>query len=115
MTTATTNKQLDLFSGQELRDAGMQAAVDHANCVHPKWSDAAYNFLLIYMKQFKEFMVEEVRQASEGTVPQAPNQRAWGGIVVRAVRLGLIRRKGFRNVANAKAHCTPATVWEVIP
>ena len=59
-------------------------------------------------------MVEDVREASKGVVPVTPSTRAWGGVVVRASKAGVIKRKGFKNVKNAKAHCTPATLWEVV-
>jgi len=105
--------QLDLFSGQNLRDAGMTKAMEHADEETPKWNYNAYQFLLNYTKTNKEFMAEDVRLASEGIVDEPPSKRAWGGIIVRAVKSGLIKRKGFMNVKNAKAHCTPATLWEV--
>ena len=58
-------------------------------------------------------MTEDVRLASEKEIPMPPSNRAWGGIVVRASKAGLISRVGFSNVKNAKAHKTPATVWKV--
>ncbi len=78
-----------------------------------KWTYYAYQFLIDYIKSNKEFMAEDVRIASEGIVEAPPSKRAWGGIFVKAVKSGLIKRKGFMNVKNAKAHCTPATLWEV--
>ena len=58
-------------------------------------------------------MTEDIRLASEKKVPIPPSNRAWGGVVVRASKAGLITRAGFSNVKNAKAHSTPATVWRV--
>ena len=104
---------LDLFSGQELRDVGIAKAIDNAERHHENWTYYAYQFLLNYTKSHKEFMAEDVRVASEGIVDMPPSKRAWGGVFVRAVKSGLIRRKGFQNVKNSKAHCTPATLWEV--
>jgi hypothetical protein len=101
-------------TGSILMRLGIKKAVDHANVEVKGWSDHAYNFLLTYSKTHKEFMVEDVREASKGIVPVPPSGRAWGGVVVRASKAGVIRRKGFQNVKNAKAHCTPATLWEVI-
>lgn len=106
--------QTSFFSGEELRDSGMKRVLDNADEQIPQWSHFAYNFLLTYIKDNKEFMVEEVRLASEDHIPPPPSARAWGGIIVKAVKSGLVRRSGFRNVKNAKAHCTPASVWEVI-
>jgi hypothetical protein len=100
--------------GQIARDNGIQKSLDSANSVVKNWSDIAYGFLLGYADSHKEFMIEEVRNASVGFVPEPPSKRAWGGIAVRAAKNDIIKRRGFRNVKNAKAHCTPATLWEVV-
>jgi hypothetical protein len=100
--------------GWQLRDAGIAQAEESANQKTENWTQLAYSFLLEFMRSNDEFMAEDVRLASEGKVEPPPSNRAWGGIFVRAVKEGLIRRKGFRNVKNAKAHCTPATLWETI-
>ena len=102
------------ITGAILMMLGIRRAVEHANVEVKGWSDHAYNFLLTYSKTHKKFMVEDVREASKGIVPVPPSTRAWGGVVVRASKAGVIKRKGFKNVKNAKAHCTPATLWEVV-
>lgn len=106
-------KQLDIFEGMLLRDEGIQQAIDHADQVDEKWSETAYRFLLSFISTTTtEFMVEDIRIAAEKSgVPIPPSDRAWGGIIVRAAKAGLIRRVGYRAVANPKAHCTPATLW----
>lgn len=106
-------QQIDLFSGVDLRDVGINNALNHANTVYENWQEKAYHFLLNYTKKNNEFMAEDVRLASNGVIPDPPSNRAWGGIFVKAAKAGLISRKGFRNVKNAKAHCTPATLWQV--
>lgn len=106
-------EKLDLFSGQKLRDAGISQSVKNADKQRNNWTHYAYQFLLNYAESNKEFLAEDVRVASEGIVEEPPSKRAWGGIFVKAVRSGLIKRKGFMNVKNPKAHCTPATLWEV--
>lgn len=100
--------------GSVLMMLGIRRAVEHANVQVHGWSDQAYNFLLDYAKKHREFMVEDVREASKGVVPVPPSTRAWGGVIVRASKAGVVKRKGFQKVKNAKAHCTPATLWEVI-
>jgi len=106
--------QLDLFTGQELRDAGIKQSMETAEKHQENWTHFAYQFLLNYTKANKEFMAEDVRNASEGIVQSPPSKRAWGGIFVKAVKSGLIERIGFRNVKNANAHCTPASLWKTI-
>ena len=100
-------------NGSQLRDKGIKQAINNANDTHEKWSDKAYKFLLDYIKSHKEFMTEELRVDSEKEIPKPPSNRAWGGIILRAVRAGLIHRVGFANVKNVKAHKTPATVWRI--
>jgi hypothetical protein len=100
-----------LWDGRELRDRGIDKAVKHAELKDPHWKEKAYRFLVQYIDSHGEFMAEDVRMASSGVVPVPPSKRAWGGVIVRAARKGLIERVGFRSVKNAKAHCTPAAVW----
>ena len=98
-------------TGEDLRDEGIQQALTHANESSERWSEIAYDFLKRYMLDNPVFMAENVREAATGIVPEPPSKRAWGGVLVRAAKEGLIIRMGFRNVKNARAHCTPATLW----
>lgn len=103
--------QLDIFKSAKNRDKGIKKAIDSAEELNEGWSEMAFNFLRNYIKNNPAFMVENVRKASEGKVPNPPSERAWGGIIVRAKKHGLIRRIGYQQVSNPKAHCTPASVW----
>ena len=100
-------------NGAKLRDKGIKKALDNANNTHDKWSDKAYDFLLKYIKYQNQFMTEDVRVASEKAIPKPPSNRAWGSVILKAAKSGLINRVGFANVKNAKAHKTPASVWRV--
>lgn len=100
------------LTGQQLRDQGIAKAVNHAEKENPNWKEKAFQFLCDYIKGHSEFMIEEVREASEGIVPIAPSSRAWGSIAVRAARSGLITRTGYRSVKNARAHCAIVSVWK---
>jgi len=108
-------KQPNLFTGAQLRDKGIKQAIDHADQKDSKWSEKAYKFLTAYIGSCgRDFMVEDVRRAADWAgLTEPPSKRAWGGIIVRAKKAGLISRAGFRQVKNPKAHCTPATVWKV--
>ena len=101
-------------TGKELRDIGISHAIGHAEFKTPGWNEQAYLFLVGYIKTVNEFMAEDLRKASDGIVNTPPNLRAWGGVIVRAAKEKLIKRTGFRNVTNAKAHSTPASVWSKI-
>ena len=100
-------------NGSQLRDKGIKQAINNADDTHEKWSEKAYKFLTDYIRSHHEFMTEDVRVASEKKIPIPPSNRAWGGIILRASKAGLITRVGFSSVKNVKAHRTPATVWRV--
>lgn len=95
------------------RDDGIRRAVVHANFEHDGWSDQAYEFLqrfLIFATM--PFMTEDVRlYAEQHGVPIPPSKRAWGGIMVKASRNGLIKSCGYGMTSNPKAHRTPAMRW----
>ena len=99
-------------TGEQLRDQGMNLAIQNANNKVENWSKLAYDFLIRYSKTESEFMTEEVREAARGILPEPLNLRAWGSVISTASRNGMIQRIGYRQVKNPKAHCTPASLWE---
>ncbi|MFC4219039.1 hypothetical protein [Flagellimonas marina] len=114
MKKASKQQELDFDRAEMLRDKGIKQAVDHADSTIDNWSERAFNFMRNYLTTTKEFMVEQVREASKGKVPDPPSNRAWGAIVLRARKMGLVRRKGYGRTKNVRAHSTPATIWEVV-
>ena len=111
--------QLNMFStqpsGQELRDLGIQKAEDSANSIQHTWSEQAYNQLLRFIKKQSQFMTEQFRSYAEKEgLQRPPSNRAYGSVIVRAVKSGIIKRIDYKPVQNPKAHCTPASVWAVV-
>ena len=96
---------------KQVTDAAIQRAVDHANVVHEDWSEKAFDFLKGYAEINPRFMTEDVRNASAGAVPEPPSARAWGGVVRRAVKAGIIYQRGTDRVKNVRAHGANAAVW----
>ena len=86
------------MNGNDLAKRGMKKAQAHADAENEGWSEDAYAFFVKYAKKHKEFMTEDVRNASKGVLPDPPDTRAWGPIAVRAVREGIIERKCFQAV-----------------
>lgn len=109
-----TSITFDRAIGSALRDQGIERAERKANAMHKDWSETAYDFLKGYIKINPVFQVEDVRYASQGVVPSPKSQRAWGGIIRRAAKEGLIFRAGYKNVKNILAHRTPAAVWKSV-
>lgn len=103
----------DLSAGAAARDAGIAVAVEHADAKSPSWSARAYEMLKQFLLNHNSsFMAEDVRMYAEAldfAVP--PNKRAWGGVIAKASRKGLIKQIGTKRVKNKDAHCANAAVW----
>jgi hypothetical protein len=102
--------------GARLRDEGIDRAVAHADRVTPKWSERAYEGLrrfMVYVSGKDEFTSEHVRYFAEGWgLPSPPDKRAWGVVMMRAARAGLIRKTGrFTTSRNPNCHKMPKALW----
>jgi len=96
-----------------LRDAGIKRAVDHADKKNADWSKKAYSFLKEFIYLYDaDFMGEDVRTSSAGIVPVPPSKRAWGSVILKAAKDGLIEKIGYQVTTNPKAHRAIATVWK---
>lgn len=102
------------LQGKELRDLGIHRAVTHANKEYDDWSDKAYTTLKDFLRlaNGKPFMCEDVREYASIYLPEPPNNRAWGSIIVRARKDGIIKHHGFSQVTNPKAHRANASLWK---
>jgi hypothetical protein len=101
------------FNGEQLRDKGMKVAADHAEAVILNWGKDAFDMLLEYPST--TFMTEDLRfWAYNNGLPKPPNEKAWGSIIIKAVRAGVITHQGYRKVNNPQAHARPASVWEKV-
>lgn len=109
--------QFDYQKARELRDEGIQRAVDHADAlapaVAPKWSDTAYAFLLDYIEAHHKFTSEDIRVLAESMerVTEPTDKRAWGSVMRRASQAKLIERAGFTVAKDPKVHCNNIAVW----
>lgn len=104
----------DVVESRARRDAGIKVAIDHADNVTENWSTKAYNILLEYLRDVPgEFMIEDVRafSATKDDFEMPPNNKAWGGVIVRAYKSGLVKRVRYDQVKNVKAHRTTVSVW----
>lgn len=99
------------FTGEQLRDTGIQMAVDHAG---DNWKETTWNLFKEFLKDQKEpFLIEEFRSfcAMKDNYQFPPSNRAYGFISVKAVKNGLIKQIGTKKVSNNKAHCANAALW----
>ena len=101
-------------SGNQSRDQGIQRSLFSAEKKSPGWLEMAVAALENYILNHpdEKFQTEDVRiWAYEYGLPKPKNDRAWGSVVVRAKREGIIHFVGYANVKNPRAHSTPASVW----
>jgi hypothetical protein len=116
--------QPDLFStsmnttkkiAEVLRDDGMRRAVDHADRVAPQWSEQALDAVRAFSLTRDHITSEQVRQwAEKDGLSAPPDGRAWGAIMRRAAKEGLIRKIGWTTATDPKVHCNPVSLWEVL-
>lgn len=99
------------MSGAALKDLGMQAAVDHAERVVPRWKDLALLAFTKYAMTHAMFTTEQVRLAST-EVPSPPDKRAWGAVARQATRDRIVERQGFVQAKSPTVHCMYVTLYQ---
>lgn len=113
-----TSTQPSLFTGQQLKEIGMQQAIDHADSQPPyNWSEKAFKFICSWLDMVPagyQFLAEDIRQQAEHSrsIPLPPSRRAYGSLMVKARNMGLIKAIGTEKVRNPLAHQANATVWQ---
>ena len=92
------------------RDDGMQRAVEHADAVEVFWSESAYSHLRDFCRLQTSFLTEEAREFAEsrGLTPP-PDGRAWGAVIRRAAKDGLIQRIGYKPAKSS--NLAPKCLW----
>lgn len=106
--------QNELFTAKDLKQAGIQVAADHADQVHPGWQDEAIKNLKVFLLwNNSPFMCETFRAFAEEEcqLSPPPHARAYGAVMQRAKREGLIEHAGIGQVSNPKAHMANASFW----
>lgn len=107
--------QLSLQYASQARDTGMNRAEEKANRDDPDFTVKALDKLREYLNTKPgSFMVEDLRAfaAMDDKFVLPENARAWGGIITKANRMGLITHAGLGYTKNPLAHRTPAAKWE---
>jgi hypothetical protein len=102
------------FTATQLRDTGMKMALEHAEQITESWGDKCFELLKQYLELNREkFLTEYFRTWCEtgNRIAEPPSKRAYGGVMSRAARAGLIRSTGYAPTSNPKAHCAPTNVW----
>ena len=114
MTLPRPAAQLDLFMDRArvLRDDGMARAQAHADAVVQNWSDRAFAYLCEFARTNRTLTAEAVRRHAEASgLPRPPDRRAWGGIIGRGAKAGIIRKGGETVAQDPRVHMNPIRVW----
>lgn len=95
------------------RDRGMSLAADKANRDSAGWTEAAMRGLEKYISAHDGdfFLTEQVRAWCEELelVDEPANSKAWGSVMQKAARDGMIKRYGY---APAKSsNLSPKCLW----
>jgi hypothetical protein len=99
---------------EHLRDLGMERSLEKATRVYPTWDGRAYHALKAYIKLgFGYFTCEDAREwiGRNHPMPQVPDKRAWGSLMARAAREGLIEPTGYRKTRSVSRHRGISTLW----
>jgi hypothetical protein len=105
------NTESDRQLAIDLRDEGMARAKSHADVVYENWSACAYAALIRYVGvHLDDFTAEDVREWAID-VPEPPDRRAWGSVLLKGSRDRIIRRAGYRPHRDPVRHHGISTVW----
>lgn len=95
------------------RDAGMAAAIAHAEHLAEGWGERAYAALIQFARHRQSFTSYDFRQAVGALgLDRPPTDKAYGSVFLRAARVGVIRKNGY--VPHPERHASPTPIWEVV-
>ena len=107
------NNPPDLHKARERGREGAKRAADHADRMIPRWSDVALAFVRVYVLKTRPddiFLTEEVRAAAkEWGLDDPTDGRAWGQVMRRAEREGVIKWVGYLPAASSNG--SPKVAW----
>ncbi len=98
------------------RDIGMAMAIDKADRDREGWSADALEAVRLYAAahQGEQFLTEAVRQwcVELQFIEPAENERAWGAVMRRAAKDGLVRKVGY--APSHSSNLSPKTLWQAV-
>jgi len=94
------------------RDTGMMAAADHADRIKRGWTDIAYAELCAYVADRPcDFTIDRARFLRlDEAVPPPPDKRAWGSVIKRAIKSGVIIPTGGYD-RSTSSNLSPMAVY----
>lgn len=94
-------------------ERGAERAKNHADSIRKAWSASAFACLTTIGQRDGVFMTEDVRIEAERDfgLPPPPDRRAWGAVILKASRAGLIRHLHYAPAKTPNSHGGPKSVW----
>lgn len=102
-------------SGHVLRDAGIALATAKADSIEPSWSDKAHHLMMSFLEhwKFEEFTAEESQLwMIEKGLNHPASSNAWGGVMLRLSKKGIIKKVGITNAKRKTSKARPIVVWQ---
>lgn len=102
---------------QAVRGANRAAAA--ADSAAPGWQQQAFDALSLFAAARKQQGVtnltsEAVRVYAEARgLPAPPDKRAWGAVMMRGKREGLLVKAGWITAEDPKVHANPVSLWSI--
>lgn len=96
-------------AARKRRDKGITTSILHADRQARDWPERTFALLLMYAGTEEDpWTVEQFREwAKKRGLPDPPDLRAFGGVVFRAKRLGMIRRVGVAPTVSSNLSLKP--------
>jgi len=92
------------------RDTGIGRSADHAHRVDPLWQERAVRVVALYARYHEHFQAEDVRDVAETTsMPLPPDGRAWGAVMKRAAKEGIVKADGY--APSNSSNKSPKVRW----
>lgn len=105
--------QLDLFlerTGEQLRDEAMNQVERHAG---EDWKEDAFNIVYAIALKNEFFTADDYHEAARRTdLPNPPDNRAWGPVLLSAIREGICEPTGrWRKTQRSVRHAAPTRIY----
>lgn len=102
------------MDARQLADDGARRAVEHANRELFGWEDEAIGWVREATKNLKLFTTSYVRLHARGRgFRDPPDSRAWGAVMKRAAKEGIIKPTNeFVGTSLRASHGRPERLWE---
>lgn len=97
--------------GSRLGAMASQSAAQAAERRHPGWLDMAFEAFVRYATQHPNGFTTEAVRVANPDIPPPPDKRAWGAVVLRAMRAKRIKSLGFTRAQDRKVHGNLVALW----